>query len=978
MVVPFPQPRPSADTKYKLGFIKPTFINVTGSYALGVASEISGVVSVDLVVTMPTTLFTEKDYLDFRYAHKRAFYLASVAASIKASKFRCKLFYEYLNNNYLQPILAVQSAEGDRDSDFARSSSIIKILLDVPEDVFPNSKTLPDRNCLRSLKSSSVKPQHLPATPFYNASVRSDETVTSFKKLMHGASAKSAAYSDACLLGQVWLRQRGFSSSVSRGGFGNFEWGAMLALLLVGGGPNGKPLLASTYDCHQLFRAMIQILARKDFVKQPLMIEVRDVVLSKSPSGPIIFDGQRCMNILYKMTSAAYKSLRQEAQATMKFVSGRDVHAFESTFIIKVCEPCLKYDCVVQIPAHSLLHESHDHEPYSQLMEKREAIYQLLDHGLGDRVALMDVRIPEVEQWPIDTAKSAQCNGKYVSVHIVIDPKNAIRAVDRGPPPEQDSQVAEFCAFWGRKTELRRFKDGQVLQSVVWTSTSPLARTQEIIREVLSHHLGEHVIPGIRFLPNRSSLPQTDMGSVDATRQVYSTMEKDIRGLQGLPLEIRQIQLATPLIRSSGLGQLRTEHMMDVVIQFEGSGSWPDDLAAIQMTKIAFLLKVSELLEQKRGPGIARLGLENEKHELHNRSFLDVMYGPRITFRLRIHHEREEMLLERLLAEKEIPASSREDRASALAHFRRTFIDAPRHAQDVDGVSTRFPAFAATVAMTNLWMSAHLLSNHISNEVVELLVSSTFLHSAPWAAPSTETTGFLRTLLHLSRWSWQHEPLIVDFSGAMTTIDEEVIRTRFEAWRNIDPALNRVILFIATNHAKGNTWTEHRPAKVVAGRMTCLARAAFAVISRQALNLDFAALFTPSLRDYDFVLRLDADLVYGKALQKRHSQYKNLQVATKSPGIAPCVQPYLDELQITFGDALVLFHSQNSGHIAGIWSPHTDMRKWKVNLTYSTMPVPTSADSDETTMLVTSNKAAMLSEMCRLGGDMVKSVTLRE
>ena len=91
---------------------------MTGSYSLGVASEISGLVSVDLVVIMPATLFTEKDYLDFRYAHKRAFYLAAVAASIKASGFRCNLVYEYLSDNHLQPILAVRLAEGDSESEF--------------------------------------------------------------------------------------------------------------------------------------------------------------------------------------------------------------------------------------------------------------------------------------------------------------------------------------------------------------------------------------------------------------------------------------------------------------------------------------------------------------------------------------------------------------------------------------------------------------------------------------------------------------------------------------------------------------------------------------------------------------------------------------------------------------------------------------------------------------------------------------------
>ena len=150
---------------------RPFHVNVAGSYALGVASETTGAVSVDLVVTMPATLFTEKDYLDFRYPHKRAFYLASIAASIKAARFKCNLVYEYLNNNYLQPILVVQPAEGDRESDFARSSAIIKVLLAVPEDVFPSLKTLPGCNCLRSpgkRSAISVSYTHLTLPTIYS------------------------------------------------------------------------------------------------------------------------------------------------------------------------------------------------------------------------------------------------------------------------------------------------------------------------------------------------------------------------------------------------------------------------------------------------------------------------------------------------------------------------------------------------------------------------------------------------------------------------------------------------------------------------------------------------------------------------------------------------------------------------------------------------------------------------------------------
>lgn len=980
--MPFPKPRPSADTRYKLGFAKPIHINVTGSYVLKTATRTSGRICLDLVVTMPSSLFTEKDYLNHRYAHKRAFYLAHIAASIKRADPKLRLSYKYLNDNYLQPVILVQPNEKDRDSDFARSCCDIQILLAVSEDIFPKLKTLPGRNCVRQ-HDDTVGGEHegpLP-TSFYNSSVRSDQVITSFMKLMHGAGVKCAGYKDACILGRVWLRQRGFSSSAGYGGFGNFEWAAMLALMLNGGGPNDKPLLASTYDCHQLFRAMLQLLATKDFLKQPLLVHSQEYDLSDKISTPLLFDGDRAANILYKMTSSAYRSLQQEAQMSVKALGGGGPQAFDSTYILKLDEPTLKYDFAIRMPVQTLVHEHRGEESYSQLMEVQESIYDVLAQGLGDRASSIQIRLPAAEAWSITTAKPAQFDGKNVTIAIVMDIKNASRAVDRGPAPEEEEKVAKFRQFWGSKSELRRFKDGQVLESVVWTSTDPLARMEEIIGHLLASHYGTKVTSNAKFMHISMAEVSSTTTSVDGMRQLYTTLEQNIRALEGLPLEIRQIQLASPLVRKAIQTRVQTEDVVDVVVQFEGSGRWPDDLEAIQMTKTAFLLKLSELLQQKKDAAVSRIGLENETYDHFNRSFLDIKYDAAVTFRVRIHHEREQMLLERLLSDKETSAKMREERAAALAHFRRTFLDAPLHAQAIDSASTRHPAYASTMALTKRWFAAHLLTNHFAEETIEILAARTFMHPAPWQAPSTDTTGFLRTLLYLSRWDWQREPLTVDFSGTMKSSEEAAVRTRFEAWRSIDPSMNRIALFVATNlDQKGTTWTEHRPVKVVAGRMTSLAKAAYSIVARRGLDLDPATLFAPSLHEYDFALHLDTRRVYGRETKKRVSQYKNLEARAGERGVPECAQLFLEELQMLYGDAVVLFHGRGGAVIAGVWSPHTARRRWKVNLPYSTVPTPAAeAESgSDSAMEATLNKDAILAEMVRLGGDMIKSVTLKE
>ncbi len=84
----------------------------------------------DLAVTMPSvsdysmlqerfvvnavqTLFQEKDFLNYRYFYKRAYYLACIAAAIKGSKdHQFKVNYQFLNGNQLHPILLVSSGTG--------------------------------------------------------------------------------------------------------------------------------------------------------------------------------------------------------------------------------------------------------------------------------------------------------------------------------------------------------------------------------------------------------------------------------------------------------------------------------------------------------------------------------------------------------------------------------------------------------------------------------------------------------------------------------------------------------------------------------------------------------------------------------------------------------------------------------------------------------------------------------------------------
>lgn len=62
---------------------------------------------------MHQSLFQEKDYLNYRYFHKRAYYLSCLAAAItEAQDCEFEVKMRHLNGNALQPILVVESYRG--------------------------------------------------------------------------------------------------------------------------------------------------------------------------------------------------------------------------------------------------------------------------------------------------------------------------------------------------------------------------------------------------------------------------------------------------------------------------------------------------------------------------------------------------------------------------------------------------------------------------------------------------------------------------------------------------------------------------------------------------------------------------------------------------------------------------------------------------------------------------------------------------
>jgi len=628
-------------------------------------------------------------------------------------------------------------------------------------------------------------------------------------------------------------------------------------------------------------------------------------------------------------------------------------------------------------------------------------VYAALNTGLGDRVKLIYPTITSSKPW--STTKSAPLHSEehFLTVGLLVNPEEVNRAVDRGPSADQKAAAAAFRRFWGEKAELRRFKDGSIIESLIWTEKGQSRSIlQQIILYVIERHVSSVAAQSIRFvvenlpqlLPGNHAHSATSPGLFQPCISSFEALCKQMRELEGLPLQIRQISASCSELRYASIiphsqtSTIEASRPMDITVQFEGSNRWPEDLASVQRTKIAFLLKMGELLEEAVPDLTTRLGLENDNQELLNGSFLDVIYPKDGAFRLRIHHELELTLLTRQLKDVSMDPHSREEAAHAISYYKRTFIQSPSHTQAVRILCTRFHFLSPSMRLMKQWCASHLLSGHMSEELVELLTIRTFLNPYPWSAPGSLRTAFLRTLTFIAKWDWRSAPLIVDFGGAMTATDVDVINLRFEAWRKIDPALNRTILFAASNlDPEGITWTEHGPSKVVAARLSSLAKAASALVREQGMNLDVNMLFASSLADYDWVIHINRKYCGDKQSGKRDAPvYKNLQVETvhdtSRVGYHP-VHLFIEELERVYGKNVVLFYDGSATTvIAGLWNPQTEYRPWKVNLTYSTIPSvmkkKDGGDNEEASVSI--NKSAILNDIARLGGDLISKIDVKQ
>ncbi|KAF9552839.1 Nrap protein [Agrocybe pediades] len=1075
IAVPYSLPLPTEETNWKVAFEPPSDIALVGSWAnkVCVKAKDGKQFGVDLAVEMPNSLFQEKDYLNGRFFHKRAFYLATIAASLQKSKLGRKVdvSYESLqgDSRLTKIVLTPKSGlSGDDASNFTKLNAKVCILPVLsPNSPISLHRLSPSHSNIRVNSSTDTnndesKPATHLSSPIYNNSLLQAVVPKPQLLAVHALQSEVPSFSDALTLLRVWANQHGYSEGTKmcvRGfeGAGPWWW-SLLALLLNGeearpGAPKSskRKSVGKGLSSYQLFKAALEFLAKHDFAK--------DAVFSKSAEGhryppeeykeypdAVFVDSLSLTNVLARVPLGSLELLRYDASRTLDLLNQTTLSGdpFNGVFMTDHRDLSTRFDVILRVdisnakPRNLSLHSTVDiGSPSNAFLASMSSI---LRQGLGDRARAVAILHPTSLPRPVSQAHPESPDSIFIG--IVHDPQNAFRLVDHGPAADdQDTSLLEkFRALWGDKSELRRFKDGRIVESAVWevkTADEKAHVPSMVVRHLLKWHFGVdgsavetwqtsydsllRLPPSISREIIGSGAPTGFKGALTA----FDNLVKQIKSLDDdLPLSLlnvsaisealRYTSVFSPIAIPTSLGQIlpanaRYSAPIDIILEFEKSSRWPDDIKAVQTIKLAFFENLATAL-MGLVPGLkAKVVIGDGIHTsaLRDKSALEIITPEGWAFHAHIWHEREATLLDNVIGgkasllphivpqKKEKKTPEHYEALEAKEVYIRRYIHAPRQHRAIAVLSHHYTAFSGTVRLAKRWLAAHwLLHGHISEEVVELICASFFLvagrngiddndteKTVQHLVPASKERGFAMFVRFLKEWKWE-EGLFVPLygSGPATGLSSSAF-----------PSSSKSVWRVGTEHdGDGHMWTHYGPDHVVANRVHALANATWNYLQGiESGQLNVQGMFIHPTGDYDVLLDLDPSVLprylhnisADESLLEKRGKYANRTQEDDSAVVLPGFDPaqmFFSDLQRVYADTLKVFFDPYGGNqIGAVWDPTLkEPRPFRVLGGFSSMPIKKETEKAKDKGQVVLNQEAVVSEIGRLGSGLVKKISL--
>ena len=805
---------------FSMEFTPPSEISLVGSYLHH--STCKPILNVDIACQIPPGCLKDPDYVQHRYFEKRNVYLAILACHLSA-----KLQKGNKSEVMISPQLSLQPFPGDArklilivhlknerlsvsgpTTAASSSSSVgqqhskkkkaldfeIRILLSYTEGTFPARKLLPSKNAVRMEGLSTEDPAQ-PPTPHYNMSVLEDSLLESHFRLCHVFFADLPEVASAALLARVWLYNRHPNPVLQEGrgyaedGLNGFLVDMILSYLSV------QRKVFPSMGMYHIFRVFLNFIATADFANGVAFPSFEseenpdpEVMRSFSNAFPCVFlDPSHRFNLMHRVSQDAMEMLKDDAARCASWLDMGNVEGFTSVFTTKM-EATKIFDMVFRIgglPAETVSRRFSSPWKCNHhwLHAESALLISILRRGLGDRA----IAVRLLEETP----------GSWL-VGIILHEDHAFRLVDKGPSPEDTISSEKFVSFWGKKSQIRRFKDGSILHSCTWHR--PLHERHLVVEDVVQCIVEEHFFcrmerhghvsmwaSEVDSLLNEISINGQDSTHLfPVVRSAFEGIRSKLQSLQTLPLPLQSVSDISPHLRyssvtppmpnlragadlssrgqagalSSMISNSCVADVIPIVGKFDSSSRWPEDPKAIQRCIQGFLLSMKQ-------------ELEGDPHNLVceiTEEFLDIRFQG-FVFRLF------------LLVDKQIRLLMQSDPADAR-RLKTELKERVLLGKMIHALATKYPGYPRAVRIAKRWLHANFLSDVISDDLIEILMGVVFTspgQSGPFSRiPVGPQSALSRLLFLVHTFPWESAPMIVDFENDLDKVQRAQLQSAFD------------------------------------------------------------------------------------------------------------------------------------------------------------------------------------------------------
>ncbi|XP_050522298.1 nucleolar protein 6 [Daktulosphaira vitifoliae] len=1002
---------PLNNTDGTFRFIKPVDVKIVGSYSIG--TSLMPILNIDVSLILGKTLFHKKDYTDERYFRKKAFYLLCLSKELlKVSNLIQSDYVKFwcASSSYCSPVLIVKP-----DGNLSKKCNII--LRVVPENnvykyqlFSPNANNI-DNNWYFGENNESEKKFY---TPHYNSSILQDLVINSNEALLKDVIDANQNVQDALFLLKIWLAQRNFK------GVGNIT-NYIMSMFVVHLFKKNK--INKFMSSYQIVRNVWLCLGQSNWHIEGIKLNEEEncIDISKpsltdfhSAFQVVFIDSTGYLNFCANVFKSNYIHIKNQSNYAVEMLDNPKINSFPFLFLNKVSF-FERFDQFINFHDIKVVREivKKNGQKKNQLDLREDLLIQfqqiiepLLLSSLGDRIEEICF---EISQEPCEVGKTLECFNNII-VGLKLNPEKAFSVVERGPTANLP-EAKEFRTFWGEKSQLRRFKDGEVCEAVVWVDSKvPFHKKRTIIRDIVQYVLKNKLsISSEQFIYIADQAEEVLLNPFvkpigfeygtgeDASMRCidsFNEVGKAIRELDGLPLTVTSVQGVSPVLRytdvipplsrshtdekriknTKGNCVLASTDEMKIVpgyvqpiegiIQFASSGKWPNDLHAVKRMITAFYINLA-----------ARLTNEYNLVSQPFVDYIDVMKNG-FVFRYRIYYPGEVSLLKKEVMPDGMVRYKDTDESLNLE---RLMVQLPTLTSSLHGLHLQYQSFGPTCCLAKRWLRSQLIdSYHFPDICVELLVASFFLQPEPFRIIYQPTVGLMRFLRKLATTDWFREFVLINFNGDIPKDHISAIECSVAAQQN---KTRSAMILVTPFDLKGTSWSKDSPTFTILARLMHLSKKSLEVMENNFLTNgcvdDLKQIFRPPLEGYDVLVKLKNVMNPFRfmAIDAKSNKVYELEPPRENEkipltGLNP-IQELINNLRISYSEFALFFHDTFGGDTIGIvFKPDTFiLTDFKINNVNGRKLNKTNEKKQ-----LEFNLEAFIEDIYALGGSIVKEV----